>query len=245
MKPDRSPTAAIGMSASDVIASIVRFHNEISAVTFMSYRVTPGLKARLRFDAPVDVARLERWTAMLARGRVPTWTEVIESYFSSRGIPTILRETLRHDKSGERAFELRRDDLSDRALAEQINWLGPDEALAVSSKVRLDSGRYAHIPMIDCACSRSAENAEVMMAFFASTGQEDGVLLDSGASYHYYGFRLLDEESWREFLGKCVLFEPMIDGRYIGHRLIDGYCRLRINHVTKKPKTPTVIARLG
>ena len=70
----------------------------------------------------------------------------------------------------------------------------------------------------------------------------DGVILSSGRFFHYYGNKLLTEDEWlkfmADFLMPCVLVSP----RYIGHRLFDKYCTLRLTaDKTYKTKIPEVI----
>ena len=109
--------------------------------------------------------------------------------------------------------------------------LGPDEELALHSTVMVD-GQLMHIPMIDFqhseldACVISAAkllgwNEISTYAFF-----------DSGRSYHAYSCKLISPESWPVLMGKLLLVnpknnKPVVDTRWIGHRLIAGYSALR------------------
>jgi hypothetical protein len=125
-----------------------------------------------------------------------------------------------------------------------INELDPDFAIGVSSRVRLLDNAIRHIPLIDFRCGKSAANLKTLNHLFRQMGQRRGVLLDSGRSYHFYGLDLLDEREWLAFMGRCLLLTPLVDTRYIAHRLIDDYGRLRISTSRNKPKLPVVVDTL-
>ena len=73
-------------------------------------------------------------------------------------------------------------------------------------------------------------------------GNNNGVLLESGRFYHYYGNYLLNQNEWTKFLANFLMPCIFVSPRYIGNRLYDGYCTLRLTAEQKyKPKIPQVI----
>ena len=64
--------------------------------------------------------------------------------------------------------------------------------------------------------------------------KNDGIIVNSGNSYHYYGRVLLSQSDWQLFMFYSILLGPYTDVRYISHRLISGYCILRICLPIKK-----------
>ncbi len=110
--------------------------------------------------------------------------------------------------------------------------------VAMLSTVKCQSTRRIfHIPMMDFGCDISAENQTKIVEFLKAIGQK-GFVLVSGASYHFYGSTLLSEKDWTKFLGKMILFTDYVDVRYIGHRLNQGLCALRI---TKNQKLNSIV----
>ena len=71
-------------------------------------------------------------------------------------------------------------------------------------------------------------------------GQDRGVVLRSGKSYHYIGFDLLDEAGVLDFISRSLLLLPLVDGRYLGHRLLEAELALRVSGCERKP-VPTVV----
>lgn len=118
-------------------------------------------------------------------------------------------------------------------------------SLLVSSRVvRTQDGLVRHLPMMDFRCEPSPNGQKLVGSSMRRLGQAKGVILESGRSYHFYGFDLLTEECWLEFMYRSLLLTPFTDPRYIGHRLLGGAARLRVTSSSGKPVTPTVVERL-
>jgi hypothetical protein len=126
-------------------------------------------------------------------------------------------------------------------LISQINALKSDQEFAIHSNVTI-AGRTFHIPMIDFAIPKLEPqyfdriNAYVPPQVFVNSSY-----YHTGRSYHAYSTTLLQPKEWREFLGRLLLInsphgDPIIDTRWIGHRLIAGYCSLRLSNNSKQYK---------
>jgi hypothetical protein len=119
------------------------------------------------------------------------------------------------------------------------------EALALCSFCEDSSSGELHIPIMDFRIeSETGAHLNLLKEVLTKVGQTDGVLLNSGKSYHYYGFRLLTERDWRRFMVTCLLLGPLVDIRYISHRLLAGTAALRLMTAPGKPKAPEVVAYL-
>jgi len=124
----------------------------------------------------------------------------------------------RHSES-ERTLVLTRREMSDGGLKLITQGLRGTESLALCSEVRLIANQSA-------ICSMLGE-----------IGQ-NGVVVDSGKSYHFLGASILTSDEWIRFMGRALLFAPFIDTRFIGHRLLDGECTLRLT--AKDGKIPSI-----
>jgi hypothetical protein len=232
-----------GMAVTEFIPHLLNLHKEVATLEFAAYRVAPGLSGRLQ-------RKLSRKEAIAAqfveKFLIPTdmpfnidyFLEYIDSLIRS---PKIVNEALRHDKRNEKTLKLERNEVNARTLSKMAKALEPGFVLALCSRARLSTGDTAHIPMIDFRCHPSEDNASATIEILKEIGEKQGVLLNSGRSFHYYGMSLLSEREWQAFLGKFLLLSPIVDSRYIAHRLIDGFCRLRISETSIKPKIPEVI----
>ena len=80
---------------------------------------------------------------------------------------------------------------------------------------------------------------------------QDIYILKSGRSFHGYQDILFGEEEWKEYLGKLLLLNKpydsfeIIDSRWVGHSLIQGFSALRLSHFTSSYlKYPELIEKL-
>jgi hypothetical protein len=137
-----------------------------------------------------------------------------------------------------------RDEISVKNLRDITLKLSDNKLLGVTSRVSLIGGGSAHIPMMDFMCAPSEGNLKMLTHLLRNLRQGRGVVLESGRSYHYYGCRLLTEQEWTVFLGKCLLMSGFTDDRYIGHQLIDGHCVLRLSSGKSKTRVPIVVVDL-
>ena len=144
-----------------------------------------------------------------------------------------------HDKPTKEIFYNRNEflDLNFKKLEK----LPKNEVWSLTSKVLCTGNIYKHIPMMNFH-SENIDLSVIKKALKYICGKKSGCLLDSGRFLHYYGNFLLTNNDWvkfmAEFLMPCVIVSP----RYIGHRLNDGYCTLRLTtEKSYKPKLPEVI----
>jgi hypothetical protein len=119
------------------------------------------------------------------------------------------------------------------------------EALALYSHCRDESGSELHIPMMDfrIQSGNDVREHELLRLALRRLGQRRGVLLNSGNSYPYYGFELLSPAQWKRFMAAGLLLAPLVDARYIAHRMLAGKACLRLNEVSGKEE-PKVVACL-
>jgi len=150
-----------------------------------------------------------------------------------------LKEGFEHEKPEQEISYTRSQFLNLRL--EELGELRHEEVWSLVSKVQCDDGTSMHIPMMNFHLEGVGLEA-IKEALKHICGSDRGCILNSGRFFHYYGDFLLDEGAWikfmAEFLMPCILVSP----RYIGHRLYEGYCTLRLTtQKSFKPKLPKVI----
>ena len=157
---------------------------------------------------------------------------------TNRSAADIVSDFLHHDNSSNKEWQVLVSDLTNELLNDKIAGLSRKLALGLDSKCTFQDGSGRYIPMMDFQPTPSAENLELLKEFFKAIGCE-GIIVDSGASYHFYGFDFLDYAQWLRFMGKCLLV-PWADPRWIGHSVIAGTGVLRISATERKQKLPSV-----
>ncbi|WP_456059104.1 primase 1D-like protein [Burkholderia paludis] len=126
-------------------------------------------------------------------------------------------------------------------LGDQLSQLAPGEELAMHSTLTRGR-RIKHIPMVDFAV-KSGPVTEVAKWATSHLGI-DLQFFDSGRSFHAYGTLPISKTQWVRLMGLLLLGnapnrKPVVDSRWIGHRLLAGYSTLRWSkntaHYTRWP----------
>lgn len=127
------------------------------------------------------------------------------------------------------------------ALTAETRNLRAGQILALSSRLVSDGGDEWHIPMLDYRVPVSPDNEVLILAQLHALG-EAGWLLHSGRSYHFIGQGLLaGPEGLMRFLGRALLFAPIVDGRWIAHQLVEGACSLRLTSGDERQPPPHLV----
>jgi len=116
--------------------------------------------------------------------------------------------------------------------------------VVLTSEVTLSDGRKRHLPMLDLRYRPSPTHQQTVLDLASAMGVEGGYLVLSGGSYHLYGSVLLTPTQWRRFLGRALLYAPIVDRAWIAHQLIEGYSALRISPKPNESAAPQVIAKV-
>jgi hypothetical protein len=142
-------------------------------------------------------------------------------------------------------------ELSCHWLEERITGLNDGEEIAFHSCFWRKKSKY-HIPMIDLDCDPAhLEIAKAELRKVLPLEIYSGLMFyNSGRSLHAYGSRGITHAKWVEFMGRLLLANlpkkpPVVDARWIGHRLIGGYASLRWSSNTAHYiKMPTLQSNL-
>lgn len=130
-------------------------------------------------------------------------------------------------------------------LDELLAGLKPNQELAMHSRIFLGT-QAQHFPMLDLAAQFSEAHLPPLRTLMLEFGIKEFAAYHSGRSAHIYGLGLLSDEALRKFFARALLLnfpgqEPLVDARWIGHRLYAGYGSLRWSCNTKQylswPKT--------
>lgn len=130
-----------------------------------------------------------------------------------------------------RSFRISASNASNDQLISICNEAPPGTNLALHSNVFFYNGFVAHIPMIDMAARAVGVIGKVLNVLPVNL-TENMQWFSSGRSFHGYGINLLTRDEWIEFMGRLLLANqpqqhPVVDPRWVGHRLIAGYSALR------------------
>ena len=139
-------------------------------------------------------------------------------------------------------IEVHEDDFCLSYFEDILNSLDNEQELAFHSKIKLVSRRAKgksytrHVPMIDFAIPANSFNFPIhysLIKRYMTLNNRNFALFNTGRSLHGYGQCLLSHKDWLNFMGRLLLIDksdentPLIDRRWIGHRIIGGYASLR------------------
>lgn len=247
-EPGAQENLAIGTLAPDLVLRIHELVPSVRSLTFHTYPVTEGLEDRLAQSADTSLRKVFQRAARLRRVTgtdLPYWESMLAAA-SPRRMTLLIRESLKHDPNREikTRREVSVEQLDTNYLSAMMSHIDDREVLALCSKVMLRDGSLGHIPMMDFRCRPSPDNLERTVLAITEVYKGLGVILNSGRSYHFYGFSVLSADDWLRFMASNLLLSPFTDARYIAHRLLDGLCALRITSTKDKPIVPYVEAVL-
>lgn len=132
-------------------------------------------------------------------------------------------------------FQVPGSEIGSGWLETEIGKLRPDQELAIHSNVTIN-GRTWHIPMLDFSTEQiGPDGLHRIRAFMPRQVFSATAFYSTGRSFHAYSTHLLAPKDWHTFLGRSLLINPkeghaIVDTRWIGHRLIAGYCSLRFSN---------------
>jgi hypothetical protein len=250
------PEIDIGMEARDLVLALPRlFNRKVRALTFITYRPSPGIEQRIEQKIPPK--KRQKLNQLLLRARKSLRVAEPQFRYWKSSILTGTWMTLDFAgfiDDGLKHFPPRRGpkiripvDVGMRSKLALIKAEADrqDHVVAICSRSSCLNGLPVHIPMMDFKCKPNRKNLALVLEALYQIGEKRGVILKSGDSFHYFGLDLLTHSKWVRFLAGCALVAPLTDSRYIAHRLADGVAVLRITKSTQKQETPHVVAIFG
>ena len=127
------------------------------------------------------------------------------------------------------------DELSKEMLLNFTN-----DGFILNSQVVLQDGSISHLPLMDFDIEVSEASQRIVTEVLFALDIKTGYLLDSGSSYHFIGNETMKWEVYQASLYRALLLDPITDGRWIAHQLINGSSNLRIGE--KNGVTPQLIS---
>jgi len=89
-------------------------------------------------------------------------------------------------------------------LIDAFNKLSPTQELAFQSNLCINDQVF-HIPMIDFGGKDRELKTFFELESFVELWEMDFLIYSTGRSYHAYGNRLIDHETWIKFMGSLLL----------------------------------------
>jgi hypothetical protein len=229
---------ALGLDAGAILAHIIAAHPEIDRVFFGEPQLNPALQSRIGLSSS-DRQFIERALGQWRDLKLSGWERCL---LASEEIPEgILSGAAFHQGISQTRFPVTADGLGAETIRELARQGRPGRILSICSEVLLENGLTMHIPMMDFHCPISGNSLALIYRVVRFFGVGSGVVVETDRSYHFYGFQLLSESKLAPFLGRALLFAPIVDQAWIAHQLIDMCCALRVTAREPGGKVPRVV----
>jgi hypothetical protein len=235
------PVVDIGTDAPEVVRQIALATPHIAQFKIVRYRPPAHVQGRLASSGAASPL-LARASALKVQIGIPFWDGLfLAMQDSDCPDPAILDAALFHQETRSQEELMSREEVVHGKLARVCEGIAGDLQLAIASDVVLADGAVCHMELMDFRSPTTASCEQLVAAVCGRLMPRGYTVLMSGGSYHAYGVRLLDAEQFRQYLGRALLFAPVVDRPYIAHQLVEGRCALRISRGGSGGKVPVVI----
>ncbi len=232
---DDETSKLLGKPVDSLFPILLGLNRMIEEFRFETFISGPGISERVgtSLTAHADLRKALGDGQLVPVPGVSLWDKFASAAMAKPEIGAVPEDlisvVIRHSsKPAELAYAVSSTQIASQGIGGLTEKIGHDHILAICSRVSATSGEELHIPMLDFLCPCSESNRFSILRMLREIGECSGAIVESGRSYHYYGFRLLTHGDWVRFLARALMFAPFSDPRYIAHRLLDGQCRLRV-----------------
>jgi hypothetical protein len=203
----------INQRAPDAFRAIIETLPEVASISVFTYTAPQLLQTRAvltKGENEIFEAALE----MTAAYGLPFWDAIMLKCFTATcDVSNLLAAAMFHRNHITHVVN-RADVLAGAKLTDLCSKAG-DEMIAVTSHVSLYDGSSGHIPLMDFHCPKSDHGIGVVKSVARLLLPDGALVLDSGRSYHAYGRNLMTVQEFLDFLGRAILFSPIIEPRVL------------------------------
>lgn len=210
------------MNSLEVLLDVLRRNSKISRVRLFEFQRSPKLQDRLGALTSQERILIDAAIRKKESCHLPFW-EALLSVVSEAGqyTPRLLCAALLHQTNNAVA-DVRVNEVQSFVSART------EVDVACNSQVLLEDGSSAHIPLLDFNAPVTKANVSLVAEVVRQMGLK-GYVLNSGRSFHFWGYQLLSQQELVEVLGRFVLLHPVADKSWAAHQLIEGSASLRVS----------------
>jgi hypothetical protein len=226
----------LNLNTLEVLKELLRKNSDISSVHLVPIVDSTFVQSAIESNAK-DQAQIELALAIREEHKFSFWDSLCSVFIDRENYSKRLLKKVFHHNYNYEVNSVTSFDFLDGFLPGKKT-----QKYAISSKVIMSDGRVCHVPLIDFHCQVSAPNQRLVQDVLNTLDIGPGLLLDSGNSYHFIGMNLIEMDMFGCFIGKLIMFNPIIDKSWAAHQLIEGYCALRVTE--KNGRVPEVVSEI-
>lgn len=225
------------MNTLDVLGKILDLNPGIQELNFVELKESRLLQQSMEATAK-EKKQIELAMDIRARYHFTFWDCLCSTFINNRGYSKRLLGCIFHHNYNDDVISIPRGQYS-----HIDQHLDGEKKYAILSRVIFVDRQVYHLPLIDFHCNSTGENVQLAEDLIGIMEIGPGYLLDSGESFHFIGTQLISAMEFGPYLGKLIMYSPIIDKSWIAHQLVEGSCALRVTQ--KKEVLPTVIKGIG
>lgn len=218
----------------------MREREEIVGLTLVRYRPAPLVQDRVALG-PDEMGLFREAMTRRSEQHLPFWDGVMQEAAQSGSAPGVLFDAaLYHQSQRGSEILMRRSQVLTGELGTLAGACG-DECLAVTSEIQIADGSLLHLPLMDFHCPIDEPHRGLALAVAQRVLPSGFALLEGHRSFHLWGLTPITREEWMDFLGRALLFAPIVDRAYLAHQLLERRCALRISVAGDEKAVPRVV----
>ena len=225
------------MNTLDVLGKILKLNLGIEELYFVELKDSGIIQDSMETNAG-EKEQIELAMDIRARYHFTFWDCLCSTFINNKGYSKRLLDCVFHHNYNDGVISIPRGQYS-----HIDQHLDGEKKYAILSRVIFMDKKVYHLPMIDFHCNSTEKNVQLAEDLIGILEIGPGYLLDSGESFHFIGTQLINAMEFGPYLGKLIMYSPIIDKSWIAHQLIEGSCALRVTQ--KKKVLPTVIKGIG
>lgn len=235
---------SLGLEAAELVEHIMNEQPDGTNIAIIEIPAVPVLQDRFSLSSE-EISIITEGQQLRATSALSFWDSVLLSTFGARHLPfQILRGASFHNNAATNRIVAAKDSYTAEDVRNLFSSLPPGHMLAFLSRLTHVDGTVCHVPLLDFHCPISDQNLRLAIELIRILDTGPGWILESGKSYHFYGQRVIAADELSRFLGRSLLFSPIVDRAWIAHQLIEGACALRVSPKFSGDRPPYVVARL-
>lgn len=232
----------LGNPAPEVYTALIASWSQVHEVAVAEYTTPPPIQRRARLSAE-EQRLIELAAQSRENGRLSYLEILLEmSVKADHTVDGILDAVAYHQRHAENRKWLSKQDVLDGKLISLCESASSGTPLAFLSRVKIDSGAFCHIPLLDLHVEKSHRSLSIVSSIAQKLLNGQYTILETARSYHIVGTHLFSEKERIRFLSKAILFSPITDHAYIAHQLMEFESALRITGRGEQGDVPSLVA---
>ena len=212
------------MDTLEVISEILNLNEGIEELKFVELKSSKMVQNNIEINGTGE-NQVNSALEIRHKHHFSFWDSLCSTFINNKNYSIELLSSVFHHNYNKAEISI------PRKLFPHINqYLENHKNYAILSKVVCKNKRVFHIPFIDFHCISNDMNTSLAEDLIKILEIGPGYLLDSGESFHFIGSRLIDNSELSPYLGKLLMYNPIIDKSWIAHQLIEKSCALRISY---------------